>query len=39
MLEHARARVRMDMQNCTGNDGGYVITLLIPVRRPPEETL
>jgi hypothetical protein len=23
------------MQNCTGNDGGYVITLLIPVRQLP----
>jgi hypothetical protein len=39
MLEHVLVRFRMDMQNCTGNDGGYVITLLIPVRRPPEETL
>jgi hypothetical protein len=39
MLEHVRVRFRMDMQNCTGNEGGYVITLLIPVRRLHEETL
>jgi hypothetical protein len=27
----------MDMQNCTGNGGGYIILLAIPVRRLPEE--
>jgi hypothetical protein len=32
MLEHVRARFRMDMQNCTGNGSGYVLPLLIPVR-------
>jgi hypothetical protein len=35
MLEHVHVRFRMDMQNCTGNGGGYVITLLVPVRRLP----
>lgn len=35
MLEHVRVRFRMDMQNSTGNGGGYVITLPIPVRRLP----
>jgi hypothetical protein len=27
----------MNMQNCTGNGGGYIISLAIPVRRLPEE--
>jgi hypothetical protein len=39
MPEHVRVRFRIDMQNRTGNDSGYVITLLIPVRQLPEETL
>jgi len=35
MLEHVLVRFRMDMQNCTGNGGGYVFAPPIPVRRLP----